>query len=77
MILGQKFIACATDKTKGGAIRKLMGVGAGEVQKIYSRGSGGGGGVGGRSTKKNIRARENSMKKVHARQLTLKIFMLS
>ena len=32
-------------------------------------------GGGGRSTKKNIRARENYMKKNHARQLTLKIFM--
>ena len=39
----KKFIACATDGSKGGAIRKPKGMGAGEVQKnIYSRGGGGG-----------------------------------
>ena len=47
--------ACATDGSKGGAIRKLKGVGAGEVQKnIYSRG----GGVRAKYEKK-ICAREN------------------
>ena len=52
----KKFIACATDGSKGGAIRKLKGVGAGEVQKdVYSRG--GGGGVG-EVQKKNC-AKEN------------------
>ena len=30
------------------------------------------GGGGGRSTKKYVRARENEMKKIHTRQLTLK-----
>ena len=38
----------------------------------------GGGGEGGRAKyKKNIRAKENKMKKIHARQLTLKKFMLT
>ena len=39
----KKFIACATDGSKGGAIRKPKGMGAGEVQtNIYSWGGGGG-----------------------------------
>ena len=38
----KKFIACATDGSKGGAIRKPKGMGAGEVQtNIYSWGGGG------------------------------------
>ena len=48
----KKFIACATDGPKGGAIRKPKGMGAGEVQtNIYSWGGGGGFG---RRTKKKL-----------------------